>query len=195
MNENDLRVVKSRANICKTFMALLKEKPMQEINVKEICDRAMISRNTFYMHFPYKESVLEYMNRQCADVILAGLSDKVDCIGENSADTIWNYTENIIRETSKGRELLTFLIQYDKSNLSSVLTDSIYEFFINAAKDFCAGKIPLDYKFNCKYISAGLVSFLIYWMEHPELGDKRAQEMLYSIHGKAVEAAASTLQQ
>lgn len=195
MNENDLRVVKSRANICNTFMELLKEKPLQEINVKEICDRAMISRNTFYMHFPYKESVLEYLNKQCADVVLSGLSDKVDCIGENSTDTIWNYTKNIIRETAKGRDLLTFLTQYDKNNLSATLTDSIYDFFITAAKTFTAGDISIDYEFACKYISAGLVNFLIYWMEHPEISDIKAQEMLYSIHGKAVEAAASALQQ
>lgn len=195
MNENDLRVIKSRTNICNTFMELLREKSLQEINVKEICDRAMISRNTFYSHFPYKESVLEYLNKQCTDVILAGLSDKVDCIGENSLDTIWNYTENIINETMKGRDLLTFLIQYDKNNLFATLTESVYDFFIAAAEDFSTNKIPLDYEFDCKYISAGLVNFLIYWMEHPEINNKNAQEMLYAIHGKAVAAAASVLQQ
>ena len=193
MNEKDLRVVKSRMNICKSFMELLREKPLQEINVKDICDRAMCSRNTFYLHFPYKESVLEYLNKQCADTILSGLSNKVDFFDEDGSQVIWKYTENIIQKTEDARELLTFLTQYDKSNLSSILSDRIYDYFIQAAAEFSSGKISEEYLFYCKYIAAGLVSFLISWIEHPEVDKTQAQKMLYAIHGKPIETAAHAL--
>lgn len=193
MNEHDLRVIKSRANICRCFMELLREKSLQEINVKDICDRAMCSRNTFYSHFPYKESVLEYLNSQCAEAILSGLSDKVECIGDNSADVIWQYTENIIRKADETRELFLFLIQYDRSRLSMMLSDAIYDFFIRAASSYSEKEASVEYRFACKYIAAGLVSFLIYWMESPDIDQKKAQQMLYSVHTGPVEAAAECL--
>ena len=193
MNENDLRVKKSRANICRSFMELLRERPLQEINIKDICDRAMCSRNTFYMHFPYKESVLEFLNKQCVNAILDGLSDKVDCIGQDGSEVIWKYTFNIIQKTDGTKELLKFLVEYDKSNLMLLLSDAIYNFFIEAAANFSSGNVQISYQFFCRYISGGLVNFLIYWIEHPEIDRNQAQEMLYGIHGKAVEITAATL--
>lgn len=193
MNENDLRVVKSRANICSSFMALLKEKPLQAISVKDICDRAMCSRNTFYMHFPAKESVLESLNRQCADAILSGFSEEVDCLGQDGAEVIWRYTVNIIHAAGEARELLTFLIHYEKGSLFGQLTETLYRFFVDVGENFKTGNTSMEYGFYCKYIAAGLVNFLIFWMEHPEIEEKRAQEMLYHIHSKPVEATVQAL--
>ena len=79
-NENDLRVIKTQSNIRAAFVSLMEEKPLAAISVKDICDRALCSRNTFYMHFPYKEAVLEQITQDCVNEVLKGTEKIVESV-------------------------------------------------------------------------------------------------------------------
>ena len=46
----DIRVKKTKRAIQKAFVALLREKPIEKITVKEIAERAEINKTTFYSH-------------------------------------------------------------------------------------------------------------------------------------------------
>ena len=48
---NDHRTRVTKILIRKSFMELLKNKPIQNISIKEICDKSGISRGTFYAHY------------------------------------------------------------------------------------------------------------------------------------------------
>lgn len=54
MEKIDLRVVKTKENITHSFLELLEKKSIEKITVKELCEKARISRNTFYQHHQYK---------------------------------------------------------------------------------------------------------------------------------------------
>jgi hypothetical protein len=43
------------------FIWLLKTNPYEKITIRQICDRAHISRNTFYYYFDNKESLVEWI--------------------------------------------------------------------------------------------------------------------------------------
>ena len=47
----DIRVKKTKRAIQKAFIALLREKPIEKITVKEIAERAEINKTTFYSHY------------------------------------------------------------------------------------------------------------------------------------------------
>ena len=47
----DIRVKKTKRAIQKTFIDLLREKPIEKITVKEIAERAEINKTTFYSHY------------------------------------------------------------------------------------------------------------------------------------------------
>ena len=49
--ENDLRVRVTNMLIRRAFMELLKQKPLQNISIKELCEKAEINRGTFYAHY------------------------------------------------------------------------------------------------------------------------------------------------
>lgn len=51
MNLNDKRVIQTRNKIRQALLNLMKTKPVSQITVKEICDLAVINRNTFYSHY------------------------------------------------------------------------------------------------------------------------------------------------
>ena len=59
MNENDLRVIKTRENIESAFLNLLDEKDFTHITVTEILGRCRIAKGTFYYHYRDKYDLAE----------------------------------------------------------------------------------------------------------------------------------------
>ena len=57
--KTDLRVIKTRKAIKDTFKEMIMEKDASEITVKELTDRAMIHRKTFYLHYTSIEALYE----------------------------------------------------------------------------------------------------------------------------------------
>lgn len=53
----DLRVLKTHKAIQTAFVDLLYEKEFKDISVQEICDKALINRNTFYKYYSGKSGL------------------------------------------------------------------------------------------------------------------------------------------
>ena len=68
MNENDLRVIKTRERIESALLELLKTKPLEKITVTELARVALINKGTFYLHYQdifdlYRQTLLKYMEK------------------------------------------------------------------------------------------------------------------------------------
>jgi len=61
--KTDLRVIKTRNAIKKAFKEMICEMEPSEITVKELSERAMIHRKTFYLHYSSIEALYEDMAR------------------------------------------------------------------------------------------------------------------------------------
>ena len=57
--KEDLRVVKTKANLYRGLMELMKDQTFEEIKVSDICNKSMINRSTFYDHFNDKYELLQ----------------------------------------------------------------------------------------------------------------------------------------
>lgn len=62
----DLRIKRTQKAIKDAFFDLVEEKGFEHICVKDITDKAMISRNTFYLHYADK---YELLNKMCDDLM------------------------------------------------------------------------------------------------------------------------------
>lgn len=69
MNNNDLRVIKSKKNIKNAFLELMAEKGYQNITVTDIAKKAMINRKTFYFHYETKESLYNEIADEVTNLI------------------------------------------------------------------------------------------------------------------------------
>lgn len=47
----DMRATRTRQYLREAVMALLLEKPYDDITVREVCERAQVSKNSFYNHY------------------------------------------------------------------------------------------------------------------------------------------------
>ena len=55
----DPRIVRSRRMLMDGLSALLKRKRFEDISVQDITEEATLNRNTFYLHYPDKTSLLQ----------------------------------------------------------------------------------------------------------------------------------------
>ena len=65
----DIRVKKTKRAIQKAFIALLREKPVEKITVKEIAERAEINKTTFYSHYETLDALTAEMERQTVQLV------------------------------------------------------------------------------------------------------------------------------
>ncbi len=72
----DLRVVKTRRIIRGTFMSLLSEKPMSDITISELCQRAEINRKTFYRHYAALSDVAAELENEILDEFSKGFGSE-----------------------------------------------------------------------------------------------------------------------
>lgn len=72
----DKRVVKTKKNLKLTLKKLMNEEPFEKITVKEICERAITSRITFYNYYSDKYSLLEDIFKDIDDDLEQRFTDK-----------------------------------------------------------------------------------------------------------------------
>lgn len=60
---------KTKRAIQKAFIALLREKPIEKITVKEIAERAEINKTTFYSHYETLDALTAEIERQTVQLV------------------------------------------------------------------------------------------------------------------------------
>ena len=95
--KTDLRVIKTRATIKRTFLEIIKKKPIEKISVTEIANAALINKGTFYLHYQDLYSLYE-------DVIRDTINDFCDSITfyDEFFTNPKNFTTKFIKQLEKG---------------------------------------------------------------------------------------------
>ena len=65
--QEDLRVRKTKEAIRRTFEDMICEMDYEQITVRELTDRAMINRKTFYLHYETLDNLLEELQQEIVD--------------------------------------------------------------------------------------------------------------------------------
>lgn len=66
MNKEDLRVIRTREAIRRTFEEMICEMDYEKITIKELTERARINRKTFYLHYNSLDDLLLEMQNEMA---------------------------------------------------------------------------------------------------------------------------------
>ena len=62
--KQDLRITKTYMALTKTFVEMMEDERFEDITVKELCERAMVRKSTFYKHFADKYELLTFIVRE-----------------------------------------------------------------------------------------------------------------------------------
>lgn len=181
MNFTDLRILKTQEKLQNALLELLETRELKAITVKEICDKAGISRNAFYQHYRYKEDLFNHMVTQATEKIRDSLTPVVpdaSLIKEDSAEI---YAKRIIEGISEVKDLIYVMLKSDDGIFLRQFTDLIFEQTMANALPFFGLKdtseIRLYYEFQC----AGLAAFIIKWVLEKDFSEAKAAKLLSAI--------------
>lgn len=126
---SDIRIIKTKQNIEYAFINLLNEKEFKSITINNICQYALTSRSTFYLHYLDKYDLLDQL-------IKAQLSFFQEIVEQRFTELIsGKFEETIVEfyhELIKRRAIIQALFKVEESeyNLKLQFEDILYEHWL-----------------------------------------------------------------
>lgn len=136
------------------LMRLMQEKKFEKISIGELCDRAGISRMTYYRSYNSKEDILLQHLDECFTAYLQDLPTG-DFYGV--ALSFFEFWQGTHRE---------FLIAVVRSGLSAQLMDKFYNYLDQIIPKMVSEDVP---SFVRSFLAGGLYKMLIDWMKNDTL--------------------------
>lgn len=181
-NQNDARVIKTRAKLFGAFSKLLATKPFEEIAVYEICDEAGVRRATFYQHFADKHDFLALM--------VSSFLDDFDGQTKKDNERIYGATHHI----NFVRELMHYLCDNEnavmliiKSNMAATLVDIIIGEIYKESRAWLEGDVKNGKELVASVdavammLSGGIASIIVKWFSDDK--PTSVSEVLYDVEG------------
>ncbi len=85
----DLRIQKTKNNLLKAYIELREKKPIEKITVKELTDKAQISKQTFYLHYKDIYDLTEQIEQEFLEDIMKDVDypeNILDCLSQVAID-------------------------------------------------------------------------------------------------------------
>lgn len=103
----DRRVIKTRRQLKKGLAALMKEKSVNQITVKELVEEVDINRSTFYLHFKDIQNLLREIEENMEAQIKRAIEEHPIVSGNENA---FYFIEDMFRVLDEEREISKALI-------------------------------------------------------------------------------------
>lgn len=103
----DRRVIKTRRQLKKGLAALMKEKSVNQITVKELVEEVNINRSTFYLHFKDIQDLLREIEENMEAQIKRAIEEHPIVSGNENA---FYFIEDMFRVLDEEREISKALI-------------------------------------------------------------------------------------
>ena len=149
--------VRSKRRITDSLLELMKEQPFAKISIKDIVDRAGLTRQTFYHNFTSKEEVLLHREEELCDAFFAYLKEHPM---KNWEDFIWFY----FRYWQTNAEFVQLLID---NELVYVLKMQYPKYMerVDELLSFSSLELPpQEQKYYYSFVSGAVVSILVSWV-------------------------------
>lgn len=179
----DRRIVKTKENIRKCFIELAQTRQVEKITVKEICERARCSRNTFYQHYPYKEALYkEIVDGESQRIMDAFIAPKGKPFG-NWIVSPSDFLRGALNAISQVRGILALMPPGSEMyngfivSLTHLLAESMHAVRAAMTGMTDARMLELDL-IGERSIAAMLLSFGMYWLTETDYSIDEAVELI-----------------
>lgn len=151
----DRRVIKTKERLYKVFIELLSTKPIKDITVKELSEKADINRATFYLHYRDVFDLMEQIQHEIAD--------EFALVCDNLKQ---DFTDEGFKKAFKS--LLDFINENKDLCIGLFLNSSDKKFFeklVTILIDKCFNE-SLYTRYGFAFATAGCVGIIIEWIKN-----------------------------
>ena len=159
---NDHRTRVTRMLIRKAFTELRRQKPIQDISIRELCAAAGINRGTFYLH--YKD--IYDLRDQIEEEMMADFQKALSPLLETAQDVSpVKITTGIFQCLKDNADLCTVTLgDYGDKAFAYRLVNTGREKCLTAYSRFFAAATPKQIEFFYAFVSAGCIGLLQKWL-------------------------------
>jgi len=179
VNENDLRVKRTKLHITNALTALLETNSIDKISVAMICDEAMVNRATFYKHYDDKYQLLKQVVYALKETLIG------DVIKSNITDYRQKYSfllDNMITNMHTRRQLIVSLLKNSHNR-------EIHGIFMGAIKEAIIDLVVNDRDLNiqvpsdlfAEFYSGGVSALLLSWILENKYTEKQIKQIIMHI--------------
>lgn len=165
--KTDLRIRRTKKSIRDACFELIDENGFDSVTVKDITDRALISRNTFYLHYEDKFDLLNKISNELMRKVYWRVSK--DLIKIKDLDFTIDCTATLLisiqRVIDEDRDLYRLLL----TDPGTVVFSEKIEKTIRTALDLIKGDIEGISDLSIEYIITGMKGVIRYWVTHDDM--------------------------
>lgn len=166
--KDDLRKIKTRMALDGAFTSLIKEKSFDDISVKDITERAMINRGTFYMHFQDKYELLNAYETELLSDLSKNLMENID------------EHQKLTRKMAKDIAIKTFeYVDINSERIIALFNNPGVKGFEQKIQEYMSAyyrdkvsqilnpeKVKVDINYLIAYITGAHISLMKRWLEN-----------------------------
>jgi AcrR family transcriptional regulator len=174
----DQRIERTRERLGNAFVALIHEKPIEDVTVQDVLDRAAVGRSTFYLHFRDKNDLLLSQLEKFLEIMSTLL-----CVYKEDSNRVVPVAE-IFAHIETQKKLYQILA--DAGRLSDFLelaqryfARGIKQRLIDSKRISKLSRPNLDARAYA--LAGGLLSLLRWWLENDAKESPQAMDDLF--HG------------
>lgn len=168
----DLRVRRTKKLIVKAFYHLLKKEDFDKITIQEIANKAMIDRQTFYIHYQDKYDLLQKIIDVLCQKTTAILAEQINNLKQPIIKTLQEHYDELVSQRDKINLLLS------QNYCRTILRQTMRRDFLNFLKR--QAKLQLT-DFEAKVIATNFMEVIMIIYSSKKVPSKEEMEDLYRL--------------
>lgn len=173
----DLRIVKTKTNLCNALERLLEHTDIADVCIADICTSAKINRSTFYKHFECKNDFVSYYISNIMDRIANFF--RCDIFSSNSEAF---HMELAIYELQKYESIIRNLLHSQRSMVPTTMVyGNMVDYFLTSFQGIpfaLPGKSP-NVDMWSRFYAGGIMTVILSWF-HTSNEDPNQKSLILS---------------
>lgn len=161
--DRDRRIRKTKQLLRRSFAVLLAEKPLEDITVKELTERADINRGTFYCHYRDIYDLKDQIERELYEEFVA----VIDSYGvDNLRQELRSVMAAVFSFLQRNKEFAVIISNYKADSLFfSWVRSEIFRRGLSEWQRIYGFRDSLQWEYYLDFVVAGCVSMLQSWIK------------------------------
>ncbi|KPG89254.1 TetR/AcrR family transcriptional regulator [Staphylococcus hominis] len=166
MNNQDLRVQRTKKALITTFSDLLETKSFENITIQDLCEKANVRRSTFYRHFNDKYDLLNHIVGTLIEYFRTLHLPEID--PKDPRQFFNKFMKDILFFISDNKTMVKSVISINiYSEVYQILYNQIYAVVKRQIEfDKQIGQFYIDEFIYGEFLTGGILSVILNWIQY-----------------------------
>ena len=166
MNNQDLRVQRTKKALITTFSDLLETKSFDNITIQDLCEKANVRRSTFYRHFNDKYDLLNHIVGTLIEYFRTLHLPEID--PKDPRQYFNKFMKDILLFISDNKAMVKSVISINiYSEVYQILYNQIYAVVKRQIEfDKQIGQFYIDEFIYGEFLAGGILSVILNWIQY-----------------------------